>query len=246
MHDYIGLKNKRAEELLKIKKENQSPYFFVEGRHLVEEALKNKAVEAIFEMPDKDFYKGAIKIEKRVFKRLSSLVTPDGVMALCKKKEKVEVEGPILVLDSLQDPGNVGTLFRSALSFSFFNVFLYGDGVHPYHPKVLMASQGAIFRLNVLEFGSDYQSLEEYKKKGYKLYATSLDADSSSLSLDSFDNQKAMIALGSEARGISEALLSFSDSKIKIPMKNLDSLNVGVAGGILMYMYQESLKLKKF
>ena len=134
----------------------------------------------------------------------------------------------------MQDPGNVGTILRTALAFGFKDVILSKGCAFKYSFKVIQSSQGSIFKLNVVSNDKDF--LFSLKNRGYKLISTSLDKDSKFLSEINFNkDSKYVVILGNEGQGISKDIQEKSDIKIKIEINDIDSLNVGVAGGIIMY-----------
>lgn len=138
-----------------------------------------------------------------------------------------------IVLEGVQDPGNVGTVIRTANAFGISAVILTGDCADLYHPKTVRATMGAVFRQLVLEM--DLECLPDFlKDQGLPLYAAALDehaADLRELSL-----KHAAVAVGSEGRGLSQALIALSDRTVIIPMQpDSESLNAAVAASVLMW-----------
>lgn len=178
-------------------------------------------------------------VSEEVLSKLASAKSPEGVVALCKKKERpLSKEGPLLYLDRVQDPGNVGTLLRSALSFGFLDVLCSKGTASPYGPKALMASQGALFKLRVAlsSEASSLLDIQKLKKQGYFLLSTDLKGANPLSSLDPKDVPLPFVlVLGNEGHGVSKEINELADKRLKIEMDGIDSLNVGVAGGILMY-----------
>lgn len=229
----------------KIKALNKLPkdLFLVEGFHLVEMALKHHYVEEIYST--KKLYPNFSNIPQylisdNVLDKLTFTKSPEGVVALCyKEKKEIDFSLPSLYLDDVQDPGNVGTILRTALSFGFKNVLLGEGSSSPYSNKAIMASQGAIFDLNISQSSIDpLLILENFKKEGYLTLSTSL---KNAVPLSSFMEKeknlspKILLILGNEGRGVKEEINKNCDYSIKIEMSNIDSLNVAIAGGILMY-----------
>lgn len=216
-------------------------YFLAEGFHMVEMALENGYVLSLFSTSPSCLSPSipSYLVSEEVLSKLASAKSPEGVVALCKKKEKtLSKEGPLLYLDRVQDPGNVGTLLRSALSFGFLDVLCSKGTASPYAQKALMASQGALFKLRVVQSfeASSLLDVQELKKQGYFLLSTDLKgADPlSRLDLKAIPSPFALI-LGNEGQGVSKEINELADKRLKIEMDGIDSLNVGVAGGILMY-----------
>jgi TrmH family RNA methyltransferase len=146
---------------------------------------------------------------------------------------KKEVCGDrIVYLDGVQDPGNVGTIIRTALAFNYDAVILSEDSASIYNDKVISSTKGALFMMNIVSC-----SLEELKEKGYQLIVTSLgkSVDYKSISV----SNKACIVLGSEGQGVKQSTLDMSDVIVRIDISNIDSLNVGVAAGILLNEYRK-------
>jgi TrmH family RNA methyltransferase len=219
-------------------KDGKGEYFLVEGFHLVEMALRSKTVSLLFSIQDYPAAVPTYLVTPEIITKLSSTLHPEGIVALCKKTASRPLSSPrLLYLDHVSDPGNVGTLLRTALAFGYQDVVLSEGSAEVYSSKVLLASQGAIFSLNVTQskqMAKDDLSL--LKNAGYTVISTSL-KDAKAPEEIPVKGKLALI-LGNEARGVQEELLSGSDAIVKIPMGGIDSLNVGVAGGILMYLFQ--------
>ena len=162
-------------------------------------------------------------------KKLTNQKSVVEVSAICEKLNKTDITDKVLILDNIQDPGNIGTLIRSAVSFNF-NTIVMENCCDIYSSKVLRATQGAIFKLNIINAKIDnfISSLD-----GYKVYGTSL---KNGVGLKTIEKaQKLAIILGNEGNGVRPELLDMTDKNIFIEITNMESLNVGVAGGIIMY-----------
>ena len=219
-------------------KDGKGELFLVEGFHSVEEAIKAKLAIRIFSLKD---YQDEIEeylVTEEIIDKLSSSRNPEGIVALCKKKMASPIKGSrVLLLDRVQDPGNVGTLFRTALAFGFKDIILTPGCASIYNQKTLSSSQGAIFHINVIEKEA-LKAIEELKKDGYEIYGTSLRNAKSS---DSFANDidKLCLILGNEGSGLKEDILKATDANIFVDIKDIESLNVGIAGGILMHQFRK-------
>lgn len=167
-------------------------------------------------------------VSEEIIKKLSSNVNPEGVVFIAKiDEDEVKDANKILYLDDVSDPGNVGTLIRTALAFSFDLVVLSDNSVSPYNEKVINSSKGAIFAIPVR-----VGEIDKYKGT-HKIIVTNL--SKSSTPLDEVEvPEKFVLVLGNESHGISKHSKSISDQEVIIPINNIDSLNVSVAGGILM------------
>ena len=161
------------------------------------------------------------------------------MIAVCNYfNDEIKNSNKIIYLDAVQDPGNVGTILRTSLAFSYFNIILGKGSASKYNSKVISASQGAIFNINT-EIG-DVETLLNLKKQGYKIISTLLDKDATKLDdLKISKDEKVIFVFGNEGQGISDEIKNISDDKVFIEMKNIDSLNVGVAASILMYKFSE-------
>ena len=141
----------------------------------------------------------------------------------------------VLILEDLSDPLNIGRIMEAAYLFGFDSLLLSNNCADIYHPKCIEASKGNIFRLNIY-IGDIKQEINELKNKGFKVYATGL--KDNTLSLDEVkESDKMAIILGNEGSGVSEETFALADEIIKIDMHTIDSLNVAMAGAILMYRF---------
>lgn len=208
---------------------------FIEGVKMVTEVCesvmpKNLIVAEQTEIPSTLQQKQMTWVSQEVMKKISGTLCPEGIVAevpmpafstLADKKR-------ILVLDNVQDPGNLGTLIRTALAFNWEGVFLLNECCDPYNEKALRASKGATFRLPMGRGNWD-----ELNNKKLPLYAADLTGES----VTHLKFPKAfMLILGSEAHGLSQEIKDHSHP-ITIPQSgSMESLNVAVAGGILMYL----------
>lgn len=216
----------------KFKRENN--LFVVEGNKFCADLL-NSDIEIIYTITSDKNLKGFPNICVVSEKMLSSLATTktnQSVICVCKIKEyDLSSVGNCLILDNLQDPGNVGTLVRSALAFNFNDIYLVG-GADPYSEKVIRSSAGTILkaRLHICSF--------EVIKQNKKLIADNfIVADMSGENINKIHLLKKRIAviIGNEGQGVSDEFLNFADTKISIPMtQKVESLNAGVAGSIIM------------
>jgi len=219
-------------------KDGKGKFFLVEGFHLVEMALEKGMATTIF--ITKEPLNTSIPqylVTPEIIAKLSSTRSPEGIVAICKKSEEEPFSSDyILALDEISDPGNLGTCLRSALAFGYKDVLLNKKGVSHYNPKALLASQGAIFKLNVVVADDFLKRLESLKRNGYPLIATDLRGKA-------FEKMKlptqGVLILGNEARGVSKEVIKISDYAIRISMGAIDSLNVGVACGILLHAIKE-------
>lgn len=210
--------------------------FLIEGKHLVDMAfeagllLETVSVEAV----DYPGVKSTL-VSQDVLGKIATSKTPSGILGVaCAPKAKGGFASKALLLDRVQDPGNVGTILRSAASFGYATVYLSKGCANPYSPKVVAGSQGAIFRLD-LRLNEDLCALSSsLKDGGVEVIASALKG---AVPLKEYGKPQGPFALilGNEGQGIGADLLALSTSRVKIEIEGMESLNVGVAAGILMY-----------
>lgn len=204
---------------------------FIEGEDLVEEAKKaNKLLYTISYDP-KLFLPGipTTLVKQGLYRKLASYQSLPKVMGVAKFTLSNEIGEKVVYLDGVQDPGNVGTIIRTALAFHYSSVVLSKDCASIYNAKTVQSTKGALFKINIASL-----DLEELKNKGYNIYLTTLDGE---------DEKKIgklprpfCIVLGNEGQGVRKEHLSLG-KKIKIEMSGIDSLNVAIAGGIFLYRF---------
>lgn len=200
--------------------------FLVFGDHLISEALKHGEVISLYTSnPDKE----GILISDQLMKELNETVTHFDQLALVKKTNNNLSSNKILVLEDLQDPNNVGALLRSALAFGFNKVIVSLKSADIYNDKTIRSSQGALFSLDI-ERSDIISSLKALKAEGYKIITTVLNGE------ETFPKEsKIALVMGNEGSGITDATRSLSDYQLTIKTQGVESLNVLVAGSILMY-----------
>ena len=167
-------------------------------------------------------------VTEDVLKKLSSNVNPEGVVFIAKMNECV-INDPhkVLYLDHISDPGNMGTLIRTALAFSYDLVVTSEDSVSIYNEKVVNSSKGAIFAIPV-----KVGKLSEFKDT-HQILVTNLSKNAKNFEEVELKD-KFVLVLGNESHGVGKEIIKLASEEIIIPIKNIDSLNVAVAGGILM------------
>ena len=209
--------------------------FVIEGFHLLEMALEDKLVKAIFSLEQIKNIDEKITnyiVSEDILKKISTQKNPQGVVAICSmRKEKEISHNNVLYLDGVSDPGNLGTLLRTALAFSFKDVILSKGSVSLYNEKTISSSQGAIFRLNIIS--GDEQNLINLKEKGYKILATEIKGSVELKNIKKSDKQ--VLILGNEAHGVNEKILNLADERIRIDINEIESLNVAICGAIMMH-----------
>ena len=226
------------------KTRRQEGVFLCEGTKLVGEALGWKAgVETLVvaegialpgELPDTV---RVVEVPADLLKAVSTVDTPQGMLAVCRTPDltppRALEPGLYLVLDGVQDPGNVGTVWRTADAFGAEGVFLLPGCAEPFSPKTVRSTMGACFRLPVWETGlEDLTAL--LGGAGLPLYATALREDTADLRSVRLD--RAAVVIGSEGRGVSQAVLDACALTLKIPMRDrCESLNAAVAASVVLW-----------
>lgn len=203
--------------------------FFIEGDHLISEARKqNLVLETISTVDESaDFL-----VTKEIMKKISSQATISENAAVVRFIPEDKISGNIIVLDGIQDPGNLGTIIRSCIAFGFTNIILGDTSVDLYNPKVIRATEGMIFHINVLRRNL-LDFLPTLKGMNYKIVGTDV---VSGKDIRKLKKENIALVLGNEGNGISEDVENLCDEFVNIKISsNCESLNVGVAASILMY-----------
>ena len=204
----------------------------------------------------------SITVTEKVFDTLTDVVSPQGVLAVINKRENgiinqatennnafeigdkiketenVKIDTTtdyILALDGIQDPGNLGTIIRTADSANLKQLIVSKNTVDAYSPKVIRSTMGAIYRVNIIEVENLEWTLKDLQKDGFKVVVTSLDTKKSIYDI-SYD--KSIVVIGNEANGVSKEVQELANERVKIPMLGkTESLNASVATGIMIYEY---------
>lgn len=220
------------------KERDKDGKFLIEGEHLIEEALKEGIVETIVTDKENIFAcENAVQVTDSIMKKLSSNVSDVHYIAVCRKRDsKPERNNRILILDGVQDPGNLGTLIRTAVSFSFDAVYVSRDTCDLYNEKAIRSTQGALFHIPVIR--TDIKELiMELQNQGVKCVATSLEKSKTMKEIET--SEKMAFVFGNEGQGVEKAIQAMCDERLRIEMNGFESLNVAVAGGIVMYAYRQ-------
>lgn len=204
-------------------------YFFIT------ESAFDKYKSTAEQMIDKS--ESSFLISEEIANKLSETKNSQGVFAVCKIKEQSLVLEPgnkYIALDNVQDPGNLGTIIRTAEALGI-NGIIVGGGCDVYNPKVLRASMGSVLRMSVINCDNLADTLSDAKNNGFMLYATSPDENALKITGVDFSNGGICI-IGNEANGISEEIKSISHELVTIPMLGrAESLNASVAAAITMW-----------
>ena len=238
MKEITSVNNPLIKELIKLKQKkyrDKEKKFIVEGYNIIEEAKDYITLIITSSKEDENILPNVehILVPKEIIGKLSETVTPQGIIGICNYVTSREnFEGNVLVLDGLQDPGNIGTLIRTAICFDFNTIYITDNSCDIYNEKVLRATQGGIFKVNIIRKNIN-DIIDDLKKKGYYMVGTSL-KNGIPLNDINFKNLNAII-LGNEGNGVSKETIERSNINAYIPINtSMESLNVAIAGGIIM------------
>ena len=226
---YIKLKDRKYRK--KTKK------FIVEGMHLVLEACKKGIVEEL--IVEKDVVLPinlpTVYVTNEIINKISEMESTSNVMALCNMVENEIIGNKILLLDDIQDPGNLGTIIRSSVAFNVDTIVLSPNTVDIYNPKVIRATQGMMFHINIV-IKDLKEVIASLKEKEIPIYGTRVDYGEDVAIFKNKDKEKYCLIMGNEGNGVKEEILDMCDSYLYIEMNDaVESLNVGVATSILLY-----------
>lgn len=218
---WVSLKNKKIRD-----KERK---FIVEGDHLIEEARKNNLIEYIISCVDEnaDFY-----VTKEIMEKISDQKSISSNAAVVKFIPEDSVNGNVIILDNLQDPGNLGTIIRSSVAFNIDTIIISDTSVDLYNPKVVRSTEGMIFNLNIIRRNLE-GIIPVLKNLGYKIVGTDVNEG---IDVRNISKENVAIIIGNEGNGMSENVKEMCDEFINIKInKSCESLNAGVAASIIMY-----------
>lgn len=233
-----SLNNPTIKEISKLKNKKYRDLtntYLVEGEHLVEEAYKNNILTKIILLEDTicNYDIEKIYVTKEVMKKLTELDTPNKIIGIVKKNTPLPIGNKILILDNIQDPGNLGTIIRSSVAFDIDTIVLSPNTVDIYNPKVIRSTQGMIFYTNIITLELK-EFINEIKTKNYTIFGTNVrnGKNIKEITLP----EKFALVLGNEGQGVSKEIESLCDDNIYIKMSSkCESLNVSVATSILLY-----------
>lgn len=234
-----SLNNEHIKEINKLKEKKHRDLtntFLIEGEHLVSEAIKKNLVKELIILEGKDLNIDNVKttyVSKDVMKKISSMDSYPDIIGICSKKEEKRINGNVLILDDIQDPGNLGTMIRSSLAFNIDTIILSPKTVDLYNQKVIRSTQGMLFHINIIVRDLE-ETIIELKENNYTIYGTKVNNgnDIRNIKIDS----KYALVIGNEGNGMSEKVSNLCDEYLYITMNNqVESLNAAVAASILLY-----------
>ena len=237
----IELSNNKIKDIVKLhqkKYRDETGLFIVEGLKSVQELIEAK-IEIIDIFAVKEFalnYKYSI-IKENIMKKLATTSSPCEILAIAKQKtlgSEIKKAKKVILLDSISDPGNLGTIIRSAAAFGIEAIILFGDCVDLYSSKVIRSTAGNFFKVPIIKL----KETDEIKNlfPNHKIVATALSKENNITLKECADIEKYIIMFGSEARGLSSELIKITTKNIKLEMaNNVESLNLYIFASIVLY-----------
>lgn len=218
----------------------KSGFFFIEGFHLIEEVhnsdweITEIIVQDGIDYPEWCSESPVTMVSENVFKNIASTNTPQGIAAVVKMNQtEMGIGDSVLLVDAIQDPGNLGTIIRTADAAGVESIMLGENTVDMYNDKVIRATQGSLFHLPISHV-SIPDEIPRLKKSGFQILASALNGAVPYNEIEI--GKKTALIVGNEGAGINDEIIALADSAIKIPIHGkAESLNVSVAAGILMY-----------
>lgn len=215
---------------------DQAHKFLIEGYHLVEEAKKSNLLLQVLITSEEDYQDGVenIYVNEAIINKLSFTKSPQKIIGVCRYFDEYSVSGKrFVLLDDLQDPGNVGTIVRSSLGFNVDMVVLGLNSVDIYNDKFIRSTQGAIFNVKIIKKDL-FEVINRLKQKGIKIIGTEITKGIELNDLPKYPEFS--LILGNEGNGIRPEILKTTDVNVYIKTnEQLESLNVSVAGGIILH-----------
>jgi len=234
---------KQIDFLVKLQKKkyrDEHHKFLLENPKVIWEDYDNPLLDSVYvtenffnDNEDRMVFKNIYRVSEKDFKRISSQVNPLGMLALYnmpQARKFIFKSKNVLILDDISDPGNMGTIIRTADWFGFSHLFLSGDCVDVYNQKVIAASMGSVFNVSINQDVNLKKFIKDLKSEGYTIVVTDLMGESGDIKGD-----KIALVIGNEAKGVSKEIINMADCRFKI-MKSgkAESLNAAVAAGIVM------------
>lgn len=239
MQIITSTQNKRIKERAKLQKKKErdkTGCFLIEGSHMIQEALRAQVLDELYVVEGStlsiDFPQ--IICTQPVINRLSQQKSDAKYIGVCHKKINTRKNVKrVLLLDDVQDPGNVGTIFRTAYSFGYDKIFLSKHCADVYNPKTIQSTQGCLFHLD-FAYVDLADTIRNLQKQNMQIFGSALHKNSQNLQ-NIIVPKTFGIILGHEGHGIHEKILDLCDQWVHIEMEQFESLNVAVAAAILCY-----------
>jgi len=234
-----SVNNKRIKEICKLKDKkyrDESSLYLVETYHLVEEAYIKGLLKEVFVLSDNvEFDVKTTQVSQSVMRKLSTTNSIVNIIGIVKKQNNFKLGNKVLILDDIQDPGNLGAILRSSVAFNIDTCILSDKSVDAYNPKTIRASQGAIFNINIKRCDIKDEIIN-LKTKGYTIYGSDVVNGKNVKTLTSHEKRKFALIIGNEGNGIEKDIYDLCEYLLHIPISNKqESLNASVAASILLY-----------
>lgn len=230
--------NKKIKEIVKLKQKkyrNLENKFIIETENLIEEAYLENRLEEVYILENENISSKLdcpiYEVTSKVMDKIKSVNTSK-ILGIATKKENLEYIGKrYLMLDKVSDPGNLGTIIRSASAFDIDTIILSEDCCDVYNEKTVRATEGAIFKVNIITEDLE-EAINNLKKLNINIYRTDVNAgkDITEISKDNF-----CVIMGNESNGVSEKIKNQVEKSVHIKTNNVESLNVAVATSIILY-----------
>ena len=252
--------NKQVKNVIQLisssKARKKQGLFVVEGIRMIQETPLDR-IEAVYisSSYEEDYLKHPMSqncvyevVEDKIFQKMSDTQTPQGILALVHKRSysiseimEGKSKGCILILDGIQDPGNLGTMIRTGEGAGIAGVILSKDTVDLYNPKTIRSTMGSIYRVPHVISESLLDTVEELKNNGVYVIATHLRGKKEYQELE-YDGWTGVL-IGNEGNGLSEAVVDLADELVRIPMEgSVESLNAAIAAALFMYEMKRKRK----
>lgn len=232
-----SVNNEHIKELCKLKEKkyrDKLSLFLIEGEHLINESLKENLLTEVFALENTNYnYDNITYVTESVMKKLSSTDSIPKVIGVSKKRKEENIGSRILILEDIQDPGNLGTIIRSSVAFNIDTIILSPKTVDLYNSKVIRSTEGMIFHLNIII--RDLESIiKDLKKENYLILGTNVN---NGINIKDIKvPSKYALIIGNEGKGMSSEISNLCDKNIYIKMnERVESLNASVAASILLY-----------
>ena len=237
----VEISNNKIKEIVKLhqkKYREETGLFIVEGLKSIQELIdSNLEIIDIFAIKELNINHTYSIIKESVMKKLTTTSSPCEILAVAKQKtsgNEIIKAKKVILLDSISDPGNLGTIIRSAAAFGVEAIILFGDCVDLYSPKVIRSTAGNFFKVPIINI-SEINEIKELFPN-HKLVATALSKENNISIKECANYDKYIIMFGSEAKGLNQDLIKIADKNIKLEMtNNVESLNLSVSASIVLY-----------
>ena len=220
MEVITSLDNKKIKNICRLQEKkyrDEVGLFLVETNNILEGAYNSNLLEEVYVL---EGYECNYEVPKyyvslNVMKKISSLSSPGKVVGVVKKLPELPYKNRLLILDNIQDPGNLGTILRTVDSVGVNQILVSKGTADSYNPKVVRSTMGAIFRVKIIECEDLKKTLKEIKKHKFKIVVSSFQTENTIYDINYY---KKVIIIGNEANGVEQQIQEIADEKIKIPM----------------------------